>query len=300
MIYDSRTEYCAAGVGRGFSRITRRASRLVLGFASLLLVVSSVWAFPPAPHHVIHGLVRDEYGEPLSLASAQVFLETTNGVVVTCQVSPDILPGENYRLIVPMDSTSVPGAYKPTALQPSVPFRLKVVIGGVVYLPLEMVGNLVNLGQPAGETVINLTLGVDTDGDGLPDGWEQIIIQMLGGGLTLADINPNGLAPNGMTYLANYIAGTYAWDTNDNFKVAITRGPGNTPVIQFFGVANRTYTIEGTTNLVNWTPMSVRVPPGSSAPVTQSYYNPLSQIVETEVVLPPSPPRSMLFRVRVN
>jgi hypothetical protein len=107
-------------------------------------------------------------------------------------VSPDIQPGENYRLIVPMDSLSAIDPYKPTALHPLVGFRLKVRIGETVYVPIEMAGNLSTLGQPAGETLANLTLGVDSDGDGIPDAWENLLIQMLGGGLTLASITPDG------------------------------------------------------------------------------------------------------------
>src|SRR5687767_1106615 len=94
----------------------------VFAVAAFCLAFCPAYAFPPAPHHIIHGTVRDEMGEPLSLTSAQVFLEATNGVVVTCRISPDIRPGENYRLIVPMDSITSSDPYKPTALPSTVPF----------------------------------------------------------------------------------------------------------------------------------------------------------------------------------
>src|SRR5262245_25408996 len=100
----------------------------VLAVAAFWLAFASAYAFPPAPHHIIHGTVRDEMGEPLSLTSAQVYLETTNGVVITCRLLPEIQPGENYRLIVPMDSFTSSDLYKPTALKATVPFRLKVKI----------------------------------------------------------------------------------------------------------------------------------------------------------------------------
>jgi hypothetical protein len=264
-------------------------------------------AFPPAPPHVIHGLVRDEYGEPLSLSSAQVFLETTNGLAITCQISPDVQPGENYRLIVPMDSLTTLDLYKATALRPNIPFRLKVKIGKTVYLPIEMAGNLASLGLPAGETLINLTLGVDSDGDGIPDAWENLLIQMLGGGLTLADINPNGDNDHdGISNYQEYLAGTYAWDPADGtategLKLGLVRRGGQGPVVQFFGTAGRTYSVHGTTNLTTWTTMSIRVPAGNTnVPGSQQYSNAVSQIIEAEVLLGPVEPKTMFFRVRVN
>jgi hypothetical protein len=280
--------------------ISRRRPLLsaLLAFALTFL---SVPAFPPAPHHVIHGLVRDEVGDPISLASAQVFLESTNGVAISCSVSPGIQPGENYRLTVPMDSFIAPDPYKADALRPTIPFRLKVRIGQTVYLPVEMAGNMVSLGQPGGETLINLTLGVDSDGDGLPDAWEYALIQMLGGG-TLADITPDGDDDgDGISNLNEYIAGTYAFDPQDSLKLNIVRRSGTGPVVQFFGVAGRTYSVFGTTNLVNWSAVSVRVPPGDiNALPAQEHYNPASQIVEAEVMLTPNQPRAMFFRVGVH
>jgi hypothetical protein len=267
----------------------------------LLATIVSALAFPPAPHHVIHGLVRDEVGDPLSLANAQVFLETTNGVSVSCEVAPSIEPGENYRLIVPMDSFTAADPYKVAALRTSVPFRLKVKIGETIYVPVEMAGNLAALGQPGGETLINLTLGVDSDGDGLPDAWEYALIQMLGGGLTLLNINPNGDNDgDGQSNMAEYIAGTYAFDPQDGLKLSMVRRNGQGPTIQFFGIAGRTYSIQGTTNLVNWSNQTLRVPAGNTnAPGAAEHYCAASGIVETEVLLPTGPTR-MFFRVRVE
>lgn len=277
----------------------------------VLLAVAACYSwqsqgFPPAPHHVIHGLVRDEYGEPLSLSSAQVFLEATNGVIVACQVLPEIQPGENYRLTVPMDSLTALDFYKPTALRPTLAFRLKVKIGTTVYVPIEMAGNLATLGQFGGETLINLTLGVDADGDGLPDAWENLLIQMLGGGLTLANITPNGDNDgDGITNYQEYLGGTYAWDPSDGpgegLRLGIVRRSGQGPVVQFFGTAGRTYSVLGTTNLATWTPVSFRTPPGdTNATSVQQYINPTAQIIELEVLLGPVPPKAMFFRVRVN
>jgi hypothetical protein len=290
-----------------YLRFTRTGCPLLVGIFATVWGVWCTHAFPPAPHHVIHGLVRNEYGEPLSLSTAQVFLETTNGITVACQVSPDIQPGENYRLIVPMDLLNTVDPYKPTALQPLVGFRLKVQIGETVYVPIEMAGNLSTLGQPAGETLANLTLGVDSDGDGIPDAWENLLIQILGGGLTLADVTPNSDNDgDGVSNYEEYLAGTYPWDPTDGaaaegLRLGIIRRNAQGPVLEFLSTAGRTYSVLGTTNLTTWTPMSIRVPPGATGvPGSLEYLSPASEIIEVEVLVPPPESRAMLFRVRVQ
>lgn len=267
-----------------------------------VMTTCSLRAFPPAPHHVIHGLVTDEMGEPILLTSAVVFLETTNGVFIPTQVSPGVRPGENYRLTIPMDSITAPDPYNPVALHATVPFRLKVILGETVYVPLEMAGDFATLGEPAGETLINLTLGVDSDGDGLPDAWEKALIQMLGGGLTLADIDPNGDNDgDGINNYNEYVAGTYAFDPEDGFKLSITRRDGQGPVVQFFAIAGRTYTLLGTTNLVDWTPMTFRVSNGSATALPgPDYYASGSEMTEAEVVFDAAQPRAVLFRIQVR
>jgi hypothetical protein len=270
-----------------------------------VMVAGAVWpgqAFPPAPHHLIHGLVRDEMGEPLSLAGAEVFLETEDGVSIATNVRLGVRPGENYRLTIPMDSFTSSDAYKPGALPDTVPFRLKVLIGQTVYVPVEMAVNFANLGEPAGETLINLTLGVDSDGDGLPDAWEKALIQMLGGGLTLADINPNGDSDgDGISDGSEYIAGTYAFDAEDGLRLSLAPGAAQGRTVQFFGIAGRTYTVQGTTNLKDWSPMTFRLSPAaSSAPGIVEHYTTRSEMVEIEVVFEPDQPPVHFFRMQVR
>ena len=230
-------------------------------------------AFPPAPHHLIYGMVRGELGDPINVNNAEVILTTSAGVVITTTLIPDLAPGVNYRLSVPMDSGLTSDPYKPTALQPTVPFRLSVKIGTTTYLPIEMIGDFKNLGQPAGETRLDLTLGEDSDGDGLPDAWERAIIAMLGGGLTLADIGPGDDSDHdGMSNLDEYLAGTYAFDPADGYKLNIVGVNGGRPVLEFTAIRGRTYAVLASTDLQNWAPVAFKIPAeGANAPVRQSY-----------------------------
>ena len=52
-----------------------------------------------------------------------------------------------------------------------------------------MRGDYSALGRPGESTRIDLTLGEDRDGDGLPDAWERTLITASGGKLTLRTSN---------------------------------------------------------------------------------------------------------------
>jgi hypothetical protein len=268
----------------------------------VFLLVLGVNAFPPAPHHLIYGQVRDEMGEPLSLTDAQVVLETTNGVVALTSVAHGFEPGVNYAIQVQMDSGITPDVYKSTALSPQVSFLLKVVISGTVYLPIEMQGNLSQLGEPAGQTRIDLTLGEDSDLDGLPDAWERALIQALGGGLTLADIDPNGDRDgDGLTNLEEYHAGTYAFDPSEGFALNLKSVTAGVSTVEFLAVRGRTYTVVVSGDLKNWDPVGFRLssdePTGSPR---QSYIAQDFEMVELVVPEISGPESTRFFRAIVQ
>src|SRR5690349_20785519 len=76
---------------------------LALGMACLLAPATSP-AFPPAPHHTLYGLVRNQWGDPVALEASDVFLETPAGTQLRTSLVTGLEPGVNYRLDVPMDS----------------------------------------------------------------------------------------------------------------------------------------------------------------------------------------------------
>jgi hypothetical protein len=246
------------------------ALNLVLIVAALLLV-SPALAFPPAPHHTVYGMVRNQFGDPINIFPSDVFLETPSGVQLRAGLSTGLEPGVNYRLEVPMDSGTAADLYKPTALQPFFQFRLKVQIGRTTYLPIEMAGNFSQIGQPSQKTRLDLTLGVDSDGDGLPDAWEQSLIAIYGG--TLASIDPNGDNDgDGISNLNEYLAGTYAFDPEDGFRLTLTGVNSGASTMEFLAIRGRTYTIQASSDLEQWTPVSFRTVTGGTPGALQSNY----------------------------
>lgn len=232
-------------------------STIKLLLAGALLLPVMVVAFPPAPHHTFYGMVRDEFGRPLEGEKVEVLFETSTGRVIRVGVAPGTTPGINYLLKVPMDSGATSNLYHPAAMRMAMPFKIRVLIGAQVYLPIEMIGDLAKIGQPGEETLLNLTLGEDTDGDGLPDAWERAL---LGQGKTLSDINPgDDTDGDGMSNLDEYISGNYAFDKNDGLRLDILNKTESETVLEFMAIKGRSYTLKGSANLKEWSDLSFKI-----------------------------------------
>jgi hypothetical protein len=259
-------------------------------------------AYPPAPHHIIEGVVRDAYGQPLTLPSARILLETVSGKTVTGRVTPEMGRGLNYALTIPMDAGVTAEEYRPTALQPLVPFRLKVRIGNTTYLPIEMTANYATLGQPAQRTRLDLTLGEDSDGDGLPDAWELVLTQQLGGRLTLADIRPeDDLDGDGLTNLQEYLAGTYAYDPAHGILLDLVRLQPGRATLEFTVVRGRTYTVLAGSDVTEWSPVPFQIPGAPDGPVRE-YRAQDVRLLRVEVAVPEDEPAAgqRFFKLRVQ
>ena len=233
---------------------------VALGLLLLAAPATRLQAFPPAPHHEIYGLVRNEFGEPLESAFATVLLTVGGATVASAPVRVTPGPDGNYRLDVPLDSGLTSERYQATAQLPAVPFRMLVKVGSTTRLPLVLTGLGTLVTTPGGKTRVDLTVGEDSDGDGLPDAWERTLIAALGGGQTLSGIRPDGDDDgDGLTNLQEYLAGTYAWDPQDGFKLAIQGVEDGRVRLGFTGLRNRTYTIEGSSDMRSWTPLPFQV-----------------------------------------
>jgi len=263
-------------------RFLRRALLVVLLAG---LIPGAAVAFPPLPHHTVYGLVRDEFGNPLTASGTELILDTLSGTSLSTSVVAGLEAGVNYRINVPVDAGLTDDLYRPTALRPTAPFRIRVKIAGRTYVPLEMKANMAQLGQPAQSSRVDLTLGEDTDGDGLPDAWERSVIAAGKLGVSLSGLNPNDrLNGNPLSVLQAYIAGTYAWDPKDGFRVDIVQFEGLNPVLEFLALRGRSYSVIGSDDLATWVPVPVQVQ-GASASGTVNFYQ-SSQLKQVRVTVP--------------
>lgn len=230
-----------------------------------VLLAGTAAGFPPAPHHEIYGLIRDERGTPLS-GSATVQLNGPSGPVVSGTIDPDADPGVNYRLMVPMDAGTQAALYQPNALLPAQPFTVEVIIGGASYVPIEAQGAQFVIGTPGGRTRLDFTIGIDSDMDGLPDAWEQVVIDFTDA-TSLADVTPDGDNDNdGTSNWLEYLAGTYAFSGLAVFRLDVIEVKDGLVHARFLAGRGRSYTITSSTDGSAFTTMPFSLHADGSQP----------------------------------
>ena len=279
---------------------TMNLQRWALGLAAVGAMGVGL-AFPPLPHHTVFGLVRDELGTPLSSASAEVTLETLSGTTLKTVLSPGTEAGVNYRIEVPIDAGLTSDAYLPSALQPTAPFRMRVKLGTRTYVPMETKLSLAKLGQPAESSRVDLTLGEDADGDGLPDAWERAMIQSGKLNMTLEQFGPGArINGNALTVMEAYVAGTYAWDPKDGFRLDILARDGGVPVLEFMTLRGRSYMISASSDLKEWRGAAFVVE-GDATGRERAFFQPQSlQKVRVRVSNNPGDAVPKFFRLNVQ
>lgn len=278
--------------------LTRRA---LLGLLLTLLVVPVARAFPPALPHQIYGMARDAYGNPLA-TNATLVLTTVSGVSVSCKVVPGLQPGVNFRMTIPMDSAVRSDLYKTTALQATVPFRIMVLINNTTNLPLQMAGNFAALGQPGQQTRIDLTLGVDTNGDGLPDAWELALLAARGWNTSLTNLTANSSpGGNGVTLMQEYVAGTYGFQDGTGLSLKVVRVVAGAPVLEFMAVPGRNYSVVGSANLKTWQNVSIqRAEPGADPALLDNFQADGVYLVQMTVPAAAGQAGLLFFKLRIQ
>ena len=227
-----------------------------------LLAVSaaSVPAFPPAPYYTLHGIVRDQTGQVVRAENAAVILFKGTAEAGRAAISPLVEPDKNYELKVRIDQARpATTLYNTGAVPAQGQFGLMVEMGGQRYYPIEVKGNLT--AGKGGESVrLDLTLGGDLDNDGLPDAWEQWQLYQAGrfpgddGLWAMNLIDKNGdFDGDGQSNFMEYLAGTFAGDATEFFKIEIKEKLADKVRFEFYGITGKTYTIERSTDNQAWT-----------------------------------------------
>lgn len=235
---------------------------------SLLLtwpLVSVLHAFPPAPHYTLYGMVRDQVGQTVTAEGAKIIL-LKGGVEVGNTPINTHLVDQNYELNIRIDQSSAGTAlYTAKAIPANGLFSLAVDIDGSLFYPIEVTGNL-TAGRGGERVRLDLNLGEDTDGDGLPDIWEQWQLYQAGvlpdqnGNWDLSLINKNGdFDGDGQSNFFEYISGTFAGDATETFDLSIKEKLPASVRFEFFAITGKAYTIESTLDMRTWTPVQFAV-----------------------------------------
>lgn len=252
---------------------------LIRSLLLLLLAVSWVEAFPPAPYHTIYGDVRDEYG--MLIPANGVAVVMYQGTVEKMREPLIAVSGVdyNYQLRMRLDmSRSLTEPYSSLAVAAASAYTLAVQIGGVNYYPIEIAATSPTVGRPASRVRLDLTLGVDANHDGLPDAWQDGQLYQAGylpgpNGWDLSLIPPNGdLDHDGVSNLTEYLAGTYAGDATSTLGLVVKEKIGDNVRLETFAIYGKSYNLEASTDLHSWVPVtfSPTDPAGTTPAVFQA------------------------------
>lgn len=228
----------------------------------------ALWAFPPAPHYTLFGLVRDQVGQRLGVEGASLVLLKGGVEIGRTPITTGQLD-RNYELRIRIDANrSGASLYSERAVAAEGAFSLLVEMNGSRFYPIEVAGEL-SAGKGGERVRLDLNLGEDTDGDGLPDIWEQWQLYQAGffpdgdGRWDLSLIDRNGdFDGDGVDNHREYVAGTFAGDATEKFDLTIREKTAAGVRFEFYAITGKTYTIERSADGVTWT----RVPFAIGAP----------------------------------
>lgn len=243
---------------------------------------AAAMAFPPAPHYTLYGIVRDQVGQTVTAEGAEVVLRRGGAEIGRTPISSAMVD-QNYELNVKIDQNrSGTTFYNEKAVAAGGLFSLEVSMNGVSYYPIEVAGNL-TAGKGSERVRLDLTLGSDRDGDGLPDVWEEWQLYQAGqypdenGNWAIDLIDRDGdFDGDGQSNLQEYRAGTFAGDATEIFELQITDVGEGSARFEFYAITGKVYTIESSPDLKTWTriPFAVGAPavgaPGAGANAYQA------------------------------
>ncbi len=225
-------------------------------------------AFPPAPYYTLFGVVRDQVGTTLQVEGAEIVLLRDNVEIGRAPVAKAVTIDHNYELDIRIDqSRASTRTYSNKAVSAAGVFSLVVEMNGQRFYPIEVAGTL-RTGQGGERVRLDLNLGADTDGDGLPDAWEEWQLHQAGRtpgtpGWNLALITRDGdFDGDGTSNYLEYVAGTFAGDATERFELRITGKTAGHVAFEFFAIVGKVYGIEQSADLQTWTPAAFALTPG--------------------------------------
>ena len=225
----------------------------------LLFASGPVVAFPPAPYYTLYGMVRDQVGQTLNVEGAVLVL-LKDGEEIGRTPITNLQIDQNYELNIRIDANrSGTTLYSEKALSAQGQFSLVVEMNGSLFYPIEVAGNL-TAGKGGERVRLDLNLGEDLDGDGLPDIWEQWQLYQAGhypdgnGNWPIHLIDRDGdLDGDGLSNYLEYLAGTFAGDATETFDLEIKAKTDTHAELEFYAITGKTYTVERSADGVTWT-----------------------------------------------
>jgi hypothetical protein len=218
---------------------------LTLAIAAIVIVPSvSSEAAPPMPSFRYYGMLYNEYGWPVTLDDNVVLvLKDGTNECARCTVNENLGEGINYILEVPIDYPRI-SRYATYAARTGDVVTITTYRSTLVQ-PLMNTSSLPRVGSAGDAARVNLNMGADSDGDGLSDEWETLLVIGYFPELysSIWDVHP-GDDPDGdhAPNVDEFRSGTMPYAAEDVFQVyQWMKASDGSFVVKFYAVKGNTY-----------------------------------------------------------
>ncbi len=222
-------------------------SSFIYHLSSFLLLASFSSAGVPSPMFVFYGEARDTYGWPYQNGAAVVVARAGTNEVARYTVRDGLIAGVNFGLFIHLQDVRSNVTYWSQAVSPGQPVTISVLANNVEQPLVEGVRTFI-VGHAGSFSNVNMTVGTDVDGDGLPDAWEQEILYVNSDPRyqSIWDIKPNDdYDGDGASNVDEFRAGTFAFLSTDYlFAEEFRRAAGDRTSLQFLSVPGKAYGVD--------------------------------------------------------
>ncbi|MDD4736107.1 MAG: hypothetical protein PHP44_08375 [Kiritimatiellae bacterium] len=248
----------------------KNVKRTVLIGVNLLLVAVACRAGVPEPSFRYYGLVRNEYGWPVTCEDdVTLELRVYGRLIHRAKACEREGTGVNFILEAPCESSGGETNYATYAVREGDAVMVTATAGKTV-IPVMQAEAVPVVGRAGDSVRLNIQLGTDLDNDGLSDKWEMLIVNRHTNDnlLAIEDVHPgDDFDGDGATNLEEFQSGSSPVFEGDVFEVLeFMKTDTGFISLCFLTIKGTTYRLAATESLdaADWQPVAFRLSPGGA------------------------------------
>ncbi len=221
-------------------------------FVLIIVLTSSFVSAVPQAMCVYYGQAMDQYGWPY-MSGADVILRSGTNEIARHAIDGSISPGVNFALYVSLDDGASTQPYSDIALEAG--DDVTIVVRDSRGEQLIMQTNaLPVVGVPGEVILVNVTVGTDSDSDGISDAWEQELVNISTNPAitSIEDVNPeDDYDGDGASNWHEYLSGNFAFLDYDYFFIEKVAYVADRIKLELLSVPGKAYSVAYKTNLMS-------------------------------------------------